>query len=93
MPDETPHQPDEPLDETLDGSNAGTDDEATLQPSHPAEWPFEGLEAPPKTIGQYRIIGIIGNVERNELWTLHTSSSFGKCFVFQCFLFYFLFGE
>ena len=61
MPDETPHQPDEPLDETLDGSNAGADDEATLKPSHPAEWPFGGLEATPKTIGQYRIIGIIGS--------------------------------
>jgi tetratricopeptide (TPR) repeat protein len=57
MPNEPPDQP----DESPDPSAAGTDDQETLKPSHPVEWPFEGMDKPPKTIGQYRIIGVIGS--------------------------------
>lgn len=56
MPDETPDQPDEKLDQ----SSAASDNAETLKPSHPMEWPLESREQPPKMIGQYRIIGVIG---------------------------------
>ena len=61
MPDDKPDQPDEPMDQTPEPSGAGSDDQETLKPSHPVEWPIEGMDRPPEMIGQYRIIGVIGS--------------------------------
>ena len=61
MPDQSePHDGD--MDPTLDSSGLpekSTED--TIQPSHPAAWPFDSDEPPPERIGQYRIIGVIGS--------------------------------
>ena len=61
-----PERPDEDLEPTLAESLPGTHaqsraSEDTLQPSHPAEWPFDGDERIPEQIGPYKIIGIIGS--------------------------------
>ncbi|MCH2141599.1 MAG: serine/threonine protein kinase [Phycisphaerales bacterium] len=56
-----PERPDEDLEPTLAESRPGTGSDDTLQPSHPAAWPFEGDDHIPKQIGQYNIIGVIGS--------------------------------
>jgi len=64
MTADTPDPRDDDLDPTLDTSKPSGDRGATdetIQPSHPAAWPFDPDDAPPEQIGPYRIIGIIGS--------------------------------
>ena len=49
-----------PSDPPSDSHPLSDDNSETLQPSHPAHWPFEDSGSPPKHIGPYRIIGVIG---------------------------------
>ena len=40
------------------GADAASGSEDTLQPSHPAAWPFDGDDHIPEQIGQYKVIGV-----------------------------------